>query len=379
MDKRNAGVFSRYNIGFYADAAFDFSENTLLNLTGRYENYSDFGNALVGKVSFRQKLNGDKFVMRASASTGFKAPSLHQLNLSINKASFSGGTIVTDGLFSNTSKEARTLGVPQLKAEKSVNLTLGLGMQPTKNTSITLDGYYIGIKDRIVLSSRLGGLNMPGVSSVSFFINGIDTQTMGLDLVASFRNMFKIGEGNVGMNLAANVNTTKVSGDFKTPAPILAANPKAVMFNRTEAALNTTSRPSYKAVFGFDYNTGSWNIALNNTAFGPAKFVNGDIGQDGVAFNTPGADAMPYLQYKTRIVSDLNIAYKINDKNTINFGILNLFNVIPKWTIENVPAADQEKIYNYITFNGRYPQSAYDSQHFSIFGTQFTLGYNVKF
>ncbi len=392
MDKRNAGTFSRYNLGGYLDTSFDFSENSLLNATVRFENYSDFGNAMVGKLSFRQKLSGDKLIARASASTGFKAPSLHQLTLSINQATFSNGTVNIEGLFNNSSKEARGFGIPALKPEKSLNFTAGLGSQPTKNISVTVDYYYIRVNDRVLLSSRIPitpalKTLVPNATSASFFINGINTVTQGVDVVLNLKNLM-IGSGKFGVNLAGNYNNSKITGESETGKKILAevkarTGENIVPFNRMEEAINTTSRPAYKAVLGFDYTVGKLAFYLNNTLFGKAKWVNDGIDAGAyAAWNDPNESTMGYLQYKPRVVTDLNINYNLSKMSSLSLNVANIFNVLPKWELVNVSAADAAPngaVYNAITFNGRYPQSAYDSQHFSIFGTQFTLGYNVKF
>lgn len=391
MDPKNAGIFNRYNIGGYVDTSFDFSDNTLLNATGRFENYSDFGNAVVGKLSFRQKISGNKLIFRASASTGFKAPSLHQLSLSINQASFSGGIIRTEGLFNNASKEARGFGIPALKPEKSINFSTGFGTQASNNLSATVDYYYIRINDRVLLSSRIPitpelAPLVPNAVAASFFINGLNTATQGVDLVINYKNL-AIGNGKFGLNLAGNYNNSKILGESETGKKILADIKKntgvsIVPFNRMEEAINTTSRPSYKAVLGLDYNIGKLSFYLNNTLFGKAKWVNDGISGAYEAWNVANEDALGYLEYKPRVVSDLNINFDISKKSSFSFNVLNLFNVLPKWNLVNVDAADAAPdgaVYNAVTFNGRYPQAAYDSQHFSIFGTQFTLGYNVKF
>lgn len=391
MRKENAGIFSRYNFGGYVDTSFDFTESSLLNATARYENYSDFGDAFVWKLSFRQKLSGDKLVFRTSASTGFKAPSLHQINLSVNQASFTGGVVQTEGLFSNTSKEARSFGIPNLKAEKSLNFTAGLGVQPNKNFSATLDYYYIRVDDRVLLSSRIPITTnlrpiVPSAVSASFFINGINTATQGLDLVVNWKNI-ALGAGKLGMNFAGNINHSKIIGESSIAKQII-ENVKSktgetiVPFNRMEEAIATTSRPAYKAVLGLDYSVNKFQFYLNNTLFGTAKWANDGIAGAYSAWNVANEGSLGYLEYQPRVVTDLNVNYNINKSNTLTFSISNLFNVLPKWKLVNVSAADAApngSVYNAVTFNGRYPQSAYDSQHFSIFGTQFTLGYNIKF
>jgi iron complex outermembrane receptor protein len=112
-DPRNSGTFNRYNIGGYGDILVDFTDNFLINATARYENYSDFGDAFVWKLSTRYKLANDKITLRASASTGFKAPTLHQIYTQKAQYSFIPGQgIQVGGLVSNVSREARLLGLP---------------------------------------------------------------------------------------------------------------------------------------------------------------------------------------------------------------------------------------------------------------------------
>ena len=120
---------------------------------------------------------------------------------------------------------------------------------------------------------------------------------------------------------------------------------------------------------------------MNNTLFGTAFWYNGGLpnGDPDKAWNAPNESSMSYIKFSPRVLSDFTVNYKINDKHSLNLNVFNAFNVMPKWEIYNLGDSDKQKIYDLVTFNGRYPQSAYDSQHFSIFGTQFTLGYNVKF
>ena len=216
--QENASTNKRFNFGAYVDASWDITEDFLLNGAVRAENYSDFGSAFVWKLSSRYKLADDKFVIRASASTGFRAPTLHQIYAQSTQASFVAGTIQLSGLFNNRSKQAFLLGVPRLKPEKSDNYTVGIGITPNRNFSITADYYDITIKDRIVYSSAISSsdpsttlyqiLQAAGVVQANFFINGIKTRTQGIDFVASYRNI-TLGSGRLGVNLAGNVYLKK--------------------------------------------------------------------------------------------------------------------------------------------------------------------------
>ena len=152
----NSGKFNRYNFGGYFSLDYDASDAFLLSGTVRSENYSDFGNTFVYKLSSRLKLS-DKLTARASISSGFRALTLHQIYTQKAQYSFRGGTIQVGGLINNVSTQAKLLGIPRLDAEKSTNFTAGLGGRLTNNLSFTLDYYTIAVKDRIVLGSEIKG------------------------------------------------------------------------------------------------------------------------------------------------------------------------------------------------------------------------------
>jgi iron complex outermembrane recepter protein len=388
IDRVNAGTFSRYNIGAYFDASLDVTKDFLINGTVRAEKYSDFGNAFVYKVSSRVKLAGDNLVLRGSASTGFRAPTLHQINAQSTQASFAGGTIVTSGLYNNNSKQAFLLGIPKLKAEKSVNFTVGLGAKPTKNLSLTLDYYDITIKDRIVYSSSISSndptttlykiLQAADVVSVQFFINGIKTHTSGLDFVGSYRNI-GLGKGKLGVNLAANYQMkNEIVGNPKDPKAISDAG--STILNTQIKSLLTESRPKYKAVLGFDYHIKKFSANLNNTLFGTVKFRDLDNG---------GSDMENIAQkFTPKVVTDLNLAYDITDKVNFSVTVNNLLNVLPSWKLEALNPAGQAVLNDptaknllegFLSFSGRYRILGYNGSHFSQLGTIFQASLNIKF
>jgi iron complex outermembrane recepter protein len=399
----NASTNSRFNVGAYVDLGYDFSKDFLVNGTIRTEKYSDFGNATVFKLSSRLKISDDKVVLRGSVSTGFRAPTLHQIYAQSVQASFAMGTIVSSGLFNNQSKEARSLGIPNLKPEKSTNITLGVGLNPTKNFSVTLDYYSINVKDRVVYSSSISSsdsastlgkiLSKGGLSSVQFFINGIETNTSGLDIVASYRKI-AIGKGFLNVNLAGNINlNNEIVGSPNEPKPILEA--KASILNSQIKSLLTESRPKYKFIAGLDYSIGSWNFALNNTWFGTTAFRDLDN----------GGDAMEDLkqQFTPAVVTDLTIGYQFTDKVSLAININNILNVIPQWSLIASPSevaiaatggaaasalragvilGDTKKLEDLkrdLEFSGRYRILGYNGSQFSQLGTIFNTQLNVKF
>lgn len=397
----NARTNSRYNLGGYLDASWDITENFLVQGTLRGEHYSDFGNATVGKVSSRYKLAEDKFVLRGSVSSGFRAPTLHQIYAQSTQASFAGGTIVLSGLFNNNSKEAFALGIPKLKPEKSTNLAFGFGLNPTSNFSMTLDYYDITIRDRIVYSSSITSsdptsilgqiLTAGNLASVQFFINGIKTRTQGLDFVANYKNI-NLGRGKLAFNLAGNYNiANKIIGNPQDPEPIAASG--ATILNRQVKSLLTEGRPKYKGILGLDYSIKSWNIVFNNTLFGPTAFQ--DLDNGGAIMNNIKQKFTP------AVVSDLNIGYAFSRNISASFTINNLFNVLPKWKLEAVvnpddKPADQEAnkavaqavldnpeernlLEGFLCFSGRYRILGYNGSQFSQLGTIFMGQITFKF
>ena len=396
----NATTNSRFNFGAYADASWDITKDFLLNGTVRGERYSDFGNAFVWKVSSRYKVADDKFVIRGSASTGFLAPTLHQIYNQSTQASFAGGTIVLSGLFNNRSKQAFALGIPLLKPEKSDNYTVGIGITPSKNFSFTLDYYNITIKNRIVYSSSITtedrklatpltelGRILKGSSvgagnfdlqSVQFFINGIKTRTSGLDYVANYKNI-ELGRAKMGVNLAGNITLTNdILGSPNDPKAIKDAG--STILSTQIRSLLTRSRPRYKTVLGIDYHIDKLSVNLNNTLFGPTEFQDLDNG---------GSDMENIKQrFTPAVVTDLNLGYDFTPKINFSFTVNNLLNVLPKWKLEALnpagqavlnDAAAKSLLEGFLEFSGRYKILAYNGSQFSQLGTTFQASLNFKF
>jgi iron complex outermembrane recepter protein len=414
IDIVNARTNSRFNLGGYFDVNADVTKDFLVNATVRAEKYSDFGNAFVWKVSSRYKFLEDKLTIRGSVSTGFRAPTLHQIYTQSTQASFAGGTIVTSGLFNNGSKEAFALGITKLTAEKSTNFTLGLGIKPSKNLSLTFDFYSIDIKDRIVYSSSIGtadrllavpttelgrilkgnatGVGNADLRSVQFFINGIETRTSGLDFVANYRNI-PVGNGKLAINIAGNYTLkNEIVGDPVTPKAIKDAG--SSILNAQIKSLLTESRPRTKVIVGVDLAFDKWNVSLNNTVFGKTKFQDLDNGVSytdlGLAAPASGdRNTMNDIKqvFKTAVVTDLNIGYNFSNKVSLNISANNLLNVLPKWKLEAINsdansvlsnAAAKSLLEGFLSFSGRYRILGYNGSQFSQLGTMFQASLNIK-
>nr|WP_314896602.1 TonB-dependent receptor [uncultured Flavobacterium sp.] len=358
----NSGKWNRYNLGGYFDLAYDFTKNFLVNGTVRYEDYSDFGGATVWKLSSRYKFSDDKITLRGSVSTGFRAPTLHQIYTQKSQYSFSPGQgIQVNGIINNVSPQARQLGIPQLDAEKSTNITVGIGVKPLKNFNFTIDYYNIKVKDRIILGDKVA----TQFGTVAWFENSFDSRTSGLDVVINYRTI-ELGTGELGFNLSGNVTF-----ENKRISPVASDN-----FGTTLDALMFTSRPETKWILGANYKIKKFDFYLNNTYFGKTTF------------KQAGLDSSLRTEFIPKIVTDLGINYAATDKLTVALNMNNLLNVLPEWEFkaENVTGteilADPAQVKNQsnlITFNGRYSQMTSEGYHFSQLGTQFSLSLIYEF
>ena len=389
----NSFPSSRSNYGAYAGATWDISDALLVDGTGRYEKYSDFGSAFVWKLASRLKVS-DSMTFRASASTGFRAPSLAQIYTQKAQYSFvPGAGIQVSGLVNNVSAQARALGVPNLQAEKSENITLGLGLKPDANTSATIDLYTIRVKNRVVLGKEIVPSGDPsqaldqilranGIVSVSFFVNALTSRTSGIDYVLSRKNI-PLANGKLTLNLSGNYSfENERKGAVQNPAAVAKAGQSVL--DETQEALMFTSRPKFKTIIGGDLDYEKINFSLNNTVFGPTRFRNA------------GMDRNLEVAFKTKSVTDFAMNYQLSKTVTLSLNVNNMFNVTPEWdfkalnpegtalinskTIDpsyNLTPIEIQR--NLVTFNGRYSMVTYDGSQFSQLGRTYAASLNWRF
>ncbi len=387
----NSFASTRKNYGVYGGSIFDISKEFVVDATARFEHYSDFGNATIGKLSMKYQFD-DVWTLRSSMSSGFRAPSLHQIYTSKKQYSFSGGQIQVSGIANNVSPEAKLLGVPALKPEKSTSFTFGLGIKPDRNTSATIDYYRIDLKDRIILGKEIKPtgdanqeldkiLNKAGIVNLSFFTNALDSTTSGIDYVFNHRNM-SLGDGKLAINWSGNYSLENERvGAVKNVAAVAAA--KQSVLDVTQEALMFTSRPKFKSILGFELDYRDFNFSLNNTVFGPTTFRNADLDQN------------LSIEFKTKTVTDFAVNYQLSKNITLAFNINNMFNVTPSWRFVALNSNGQAMLdsttkdasgrtprevqTDAITFDGRYSMVTYDGSHFSQLGRIYNLSLNYHF
>ena len=313
------GEWDRNNLAVYSGLDVDLSDNLLISGAVRYEDFSDFGSNVSAKIASRYKLSNQSAV-RASFSTGFRAPSLHQKYLSNTQYIIVAGSDepLLQGTLQNGTEAVRALGIKDLFAETSQNLTAGFTFGNGSNFSGSVDFYSINVDDRILFSSQISGdgnpsvqtlLDQAGVVSVQAWINAGNTKTTGLDFVLNWKS------DTIDLGLIGNFNETEIES-IDTPSELAGVN----IFAREEAGLIINSRPKSKIILTADYDTDRWEMGMYNTHFGEVTVTAPESGGEDQALSA-------------KLITDFRLAYKFTPQLSLSGIVNNAFDVYPDVTL----------------------------------------------
>jgi iron complex outermembrane receptor protein len=343
----NATNAHRSAIGAFVDLEANVTKEFLASVAIRGEHYSDFGSNLSGKLAGRYDFS-KAFALRGSVQNGFRAPSMQQQNFTSTSTNFINGVPFEITTFKPTDPVAVALGAQPLKAEKSVNASLGAVVR-FDPFSLTVDAYRINVRDRIVLSENLTQANVRayitsqgfiGVGGGRFFINGADTRNQGLDVVLSAP--YNAGAaGRFDFTLAGNVNKTEVT-HVATTAQLAALNPAPSLFDRVNVLTLEQGQPKNKITASMNWKLGAWGSTVRATRYG-------EVLSPGT---TPAFDFM--LGAKT--VVDLEMRYAVSKQMTLALGADNLFDAYPETLPPTLNTTGNAPFANFGAFghSGRY-------------------------
>lgn len=311
---------SRSNVSLYADAEFDFTEAFLLAAAARFENYSDFGSTLNGKLAARLKAS-DAINLRGSLSTGFRAPSLAQIYYNLKFTNFVGGEALESLLSPNNSPVTASFGIGPLQEETATNASLGFTANLNRFTA-TVDGYFINVQDRIVLTGNFDTPDIEGVEAAQFFANGADTETFGLDVVLSYN--FNIGAGNLSTNFIGNFNDMTIT-DVKN-----GNLDEQTFFGERDKAFLLASAPDSKLTLNLNYKLDWFDAALALTRFSEITLLDFQMFEDVADYGSLANQVAAASDvYESKVITDVNLGFKLNESLKLNIGSNNLFNVYP--------------------------------------------------
>ncbi|MEO6670070.1 MAG: TonB-dependent receptor [Ferruginibacter sp.] len=333
-------IKDRSNIGLYVDAELNVTNKWLVDGAVRFENYTDFGSVATYKFATRYKILSN-FNFRGSVSTGFRAPSLQQINFSNTLTSFVNGELVQSRIIRNGTSEARAAGIQDLKEEKSLNASVGFSWKPMKGLTITADGYMVKIKDRVVLSGLFPSTVVPGIdpsiSTVQFFVNAVNTTNYGLDIVVDYTKTW--GKNRITALLAGNIQDLKLDA-IHVPAPLNTNElDRKTFYSDREVAFLKASAPKQKASFSLEYGRKKFGIGTHINYFGKIVLMGfGDAtdqnpNYSGINPQVPsdidGTLVPEVFNYNAKITTDAFVSYKLAKQLTVFIGADNIFNVHP--------------------------------------------------
>ena len=343
----------------YIDLELNATENWLVNGAARYENYSDFGSTVTFKLASLLKLN-DNINWRISGQTGFRAPSLQQKYFESSSTQFINGAPYQVGYFTNDSQAAKSIGVENLKPEKSKSISTGFTFKiPEANITIATDAYFTRINDRIVLTGQYSrptdaqiaaatspaqvealalfqqAFDTKGVERASFWTNGIDSETKGVDVVIS-QKYDVIQDFVIRNDFALSYNETKRVGDLHIPQSIISAGGDPYIYSffpESSRVYLEEAIPKLKANLITTFSIKKLDIYLRNSYFGKVTDPGAtDVNLDG------NASVYEHPEYSAKLVTDLSFGYQINEHFRATVGFNNIGDVYPDRNNPSTPA-----------------------------------------
>ena len=321
----------RDNISAYAELDAEVTDAFTVQLAGRYEDYSDFGSDINGKLAARFEPT-DGIAVRGAISTGFRAPSLQQQFFAASATNNVGGVLLETVTLPVDNPIAIALGATPLDAETSISYSAGLVFTMIPRLNVTIDAYQVEIDDRIVVTDNLTAnraatattpglrigqiLDAAGFTSTNaarFFVNGVDTRTRGVDAVATYR--FDVGAlGQFSATAGFNYNKTKLQRILAAPGP-LATVPGVVLFGRQEQIRLTDGQPRTKINLGLDWDYEWLGFTARTNRYGKVTAA--------------GADAFGDVELEPKWITDLELRGEVSETLQLAIGANNVFDVYP--------------------------------------------------
>jgi iron complex outermembrane receptor protein len=372
----DAGNYHRTNFSQYLDISLKPVESLLIDGAVRHEHYSDFGDTTVFKLTSRYDFSSS-FAIRGTVSTGFRAPTLAE-------GFYSGINVAPGGVYGvlpANSPAASSLGFGSLKPEKSTNFSAGFVFTPSSRFNVTLDGYWIDLRDRILVSSyyygfygkycpagyagsnaaqctaysesnyltynqqavydavssALGGSipsyvlsdvngerNMDGAVAVQTFVNGATVRTRGIDLVATYE--MPTSFAMINWVFSANYNENKIRKIAPLPAALYAnpANPgSSAVIDKYSVVQLENSTPKFRATLSMALESGWFSMNLRESYYSRVYALE----------STPGNSALQGADIKVPVnasfITDLELSAKLAEGLKLSIGANNLFNHYP--------------------------------------------------
>jgi iron complex outermembrane receptor protein len=330
----DSGKHGRDVSAAYVDVVLHPLEAFTVDVAGRYEDYSDFGDTSVGKLSLRYELN-DSWALRGTASTGFRAPTLAE---SYYSATNVGPTTAFVQMPPNAPATA-ILGLGAgLQPEKSTNFSAGFVFRPGREMALTFDLYQVEVRNRIAATSTFYGtidgelysqvivdaiiangnvldpaVVAEGDTGINLFTNGVTTRTRGVELMFNYLSEFD--SLSVDWSVAANYNKTEVTKVRATPEEF---GTTQALFDAEALADLETTMPRYLVNLGANLEWERFSINVHELFYGKASDFDNEAGV-GYFRNEVSAAA----------ITNIEFTFDAKDNLLLSVGATNVFDEMP--------------------------------------------------
>ncbi|MGX9460459.1 TonB-dependent receptor plug domain-containing protein [Shewanella sp. A14] len=307
----SAGKNDRSNIGIYADVEAHLTDDFLVGLALRYEDFSTFGDTLNYKLT-AQYIATDELSFRASHSTGFRAPTVGQENVVNTQTSIVNGDLIQTFIAPPTNPLAAFYGGEVLNPEESVSYAAGF-VYEYDNLFLTVDYYNIEVTGRIAQSSqiaveatdydalRAAGVEFPElISAVTYYTNDFDTTTQGIDIVGSYTTEMLSGDAKFSLAYGwTDTSVDKYNSETTDEGKV----------RRLEDGI-----PAHRATLTWGQSWDDLSMSLRGNYFGEYYATHADDTSD---WGSEMADAA--------VTIDLEVSYAVLDNLTVSVGANNIF------------------------------------------------------
>ncbi|MFL6576103.1 MAG: TonB-dependent receptor plug domain-containing protein [Povalibacter sp.] len=330
----DAGSHDRDNVAAYVDFALEPIDGLKLDLAGRYEDYSDFGDTTVGKLSGRYDFTS-AFAMRGTVSTGFRAPTLAEEFYSATNV----GPSTAFVQMPPNAPATAILGLGAgLQPEKSTSYSLGFVMRPVANMALTIDVYQVEVRNRIAATSTFYGtvdgelvsqqivnaiiangntldpaVTAEGDTGINLFTNGLTTRTRGVDVVFDYATDY--GPVSVDWSAAATFNETKITKVRETPPEF---GTTQALFDPVALSDIQDTAPDYVINLGGTSHWDRLTVGLHEIVYGGAS-----------EFENNGSSTFYKSSIGATAITNLDVSFEVMDGFSVTLGAVNLFDTYP--------------------------------------------------
>ena len=327
-----AAQASRDQWAAYVEFSIPLSDTFELQLAGRYDDYSDFGDTTNPKIAVRWSPNED-VTLRASWAQGFRAPSLAQIGLGPSEDSrFYVDTYrcAEDGVDCEAlDYNTEFSGNSELEAEESESWNVGVIWAPSQEFSVGVDVWNI-TQDNKIDQANFGEIYDAECNN--------QNSTICVRHDPTGNNTF--GVIDIVKSTFVNVTSQEAQGvDFSASYKLELESYGDLRFNLEWAYMDKFEKDDLDYTGEYNYPEHRWIASTNWTKDDFSANIN--LSYTGEFEDTPDIDfdgTLDFEENKSRMVDsqvlvDMQGSYHFYDGLKLSLGVNNLFDEEPPFAI----------------------------------------------